>query len=460
MKPDRPFTVIPLDYEATPYPLFKKVRHLPLPVLLASGNDRQRKDSRFEFIAAAPDTVLRAEGEQTQLSANGSSTLVTGNPLEILANTFCLEARSFATADLPFTGGAIGYLGYELLHPWHRINSSKQRDIDLPDMLVGLYSWVIVIDHLKQQTSLVIRDHCPQETQEAIQAALAQGSGKTSGHFQLNGDFTSNFTREEYQDAYQRVIDYIRAGDCYQVNLTQRFSAPCEGDPYSAFTRLQTIAKAPFAAFMEDGERSVLSFSPERFIQVRERQVMTQPIKGTRPRHADPAIDRENQVDLETSLKDRAENLMIVDLLRNDLGRVCHTGSIAVPELFETQSFTNVHHLVSTITGELGQVSDVFRLLEAGFPGGSITGTPKKRAMEIIGELETVMRSVYCGAFAWIDFGGNMDSNICIRTLVQDGNRIHCWGGGGVVADSVGEQEFQESLDKISLFMNALRAGL
>jgi para-aminobenzoate synthetase component 1 len=432
---------------------------LPLPVLLASGNDRSRKDTRFEFITAAPDTVLRTVEELTHVISAGTAAGFTGNPLDVLAECFALEPASSATEELPFTGGAIGYLGYELLQSWHRIGKRHPRDIALPDMLVGIYSWVIVIDHLKQQTSLVVRHDCPQVTQDAVNKALAVTAGQISGQFVLDGDFVSNFSREEYQSAYQRVIDYILAGDCYQVNLTQRFTAPCHGDPYSAFARLQTIAKAPFAALMEDGDSAVLSFSPERFIQVKDRQVMTQPIKGTRPRSQDTVADLQNKKALETSLKDRAENLMIVDLLRNDLGRVCTTGSIAVPDLFETQSFINVHHLVSTITGTLAQASDVFALLQAGFPGGSITGTPKIRAMEIIHELETVMRSVYCGAFAWIDFGGNMDSNICIRTLVKDAGRIHCWGGGGVVADSVGEQEYQESLDKISLFMDALKAG-
>jgi len=454
------FTVTALPYDKTPYPLFKKLRHLPLPVLLASGNDRSRKDSRFEFITAAPDKVLRTQGKETRIEAAGKTSVEDGNPFAILASHFPLESRSHASDELPFTGGAIGYLGYELLHPWLRIADSRPRDISMPDMLMGLYSWAIVIDHRKQETSLVIRDTCPPQTVAAVHQALEDSQGMISGQFTLEGEFTSNFSRDAYQQAYQRVIDYILAGDCYQVNLTQRFTAPCQGDPYSAFTRLQTIAKAPFAAFMEDGSRAVLSFSPERFIQVHNGQVMTQPIKGTRPRNPDPTIDTRNRVDLETSLKDRAENLMIVDLLRNDLGRVCDTGSIAVPGLFETQSFTNVHHLVSTVTGTLEQAGDVFALLEAGFPGGSITGTPKLRAMEIINELETVMRSVYCGAFCWIDAGGNMDSNICIRTLVKDDGNMHCWGGGGVVADSEGDLEYQESLDKISLFMDALKAGV
>lgn len=212
---------------------------------------------------------------------------------------------------------------------------------------------VLVIDHVLKKCSLVFRDNCRKELRDEVTKALTQTNDTSSGTFNLAGSFISNFTREAYQDAYQKVIDYILAGDCYQVNLTHRFVADCNGDPYTAFTRLQTIAKAPFAAFMEDGDQAVLSFSPERFIQVQNRKVMTQPIKGTRPRNPNLNQDEKNKIDLESSTKDKAENLMIVDLLRNDLGRVCDTGSISVPNLFETQSFTNVHHLVSTITGEL-----------------------------------------------------------------------------------------------------------
>lgn len=458
---DTDLSVEVLPYTSTPYPLFKKIRHLPLPVLLASGNDRDRKDTRFEFISAAPDKILRATDDRVSIQDfEGQSTALKGNPLEILAREFVLDSNPQTLEDLPFTGGAIGYFAYEMLHHWFRLTPDHERDIDLPDMLIGIYSWALVIDHKLEKCSLVFRHSCPDQIRQAVKDALSVTEVAPGGSFTLEGDFVSNFSPEAYQEAYQKVIDYILAGDCYQVNLTQRFAAHCSGDPYTAFTRLQTIAKAPFAAFMEDGSKAVLSFSPERFIRVNDRQVMTQPIKGTRPRSSDPDKDLMNRQDLENSTKDKAENLMIVDLLRNDLGRICHTGSIKVPDLFETQSFTNVHHLVSTITGKLDRHDDVFDLIQAGFPGGSITGTPKIRSMEIINELESVMRSVYCGAFAWIGYNGNMDSNICIRTLVKDENSIYCWGGGGVVADSVGEQEYQESLDKINLFMDALKSGV
>jgi len=457
---DSKITVESLPYSSTPYPLFKKIRHLPLPVLLASGDDRNRKDARFEYMTAAPDKVVKSTGTEISIETHTEKSVFSGSPFDVLAQEFPLDANSTFDQDLPFSGGAIGYFGYEMLHPWFEISPGHEKDIALPDMLIGIYSWVLVIDHVLKKCSLVFRDNCRKELRDEVTKALTQTNDISSGTFNLAGSFISNFTREAYQDAYQKVIDYILGGDCYQVNLTHRFVADCNGDPYTAFTRLQTIAKAPFAAFMEDGDQAVLSFSPERFIQVQNRKVMTQPIKGTRPRNPNPNQDKKNKIDLESSTKDKAENLMIVDLLRNDLGRVCDTGSISVPNLFETQSFTNVHHLVSTITGELEKREDVFALIKAGFPGGSITGTPKIRSMEIINELENVMRSVYCGAFAWIDFNGNMDSNICIRTLVKDKDKIYCWGGGGVVADSVCEQEYQESLDKINLFMDALKSGV
>jgi para-aminobenzoate synthetase component 1 len=297
------------------------------------------------------------------------------------------------------------------------------------------------------------------EKVEALQQRLAPalaGAAVAESSFALGSPFVSNYTPEQYLQRFRRIIDYIHAGDCYQVNLAQCFTAACSGDAWAAFLRLQQRANAPFAAYLQDGEQAVLSFSPERFVRVENLEVMTQPIKGTRPRSADPEQDLANRIDLETSTKDRAENLMIVDLLRNDLGRVCAFGSVSVENLFETQSFTNVHHLVSTVNGRLERAGDVFALLAASLPGGSITGAPKLRAMEIINELENMPRSVYCGAIAWIDVSGNMDSNICIRTLVKDGDRIHCWGGGGIVADSDGPDEYQETLDKISMLIDNL----
>ena len=436
---------------------FEKIRHLPLPVALASGSSTHAA-ARFDILAAAPHCVLRTEGGRTVVTQDAGQAPVTledVDPFQILER-FCPVDGVNLEPDLPFTGGAIGYFGYELLHPANRIDHSDKPDLRVPDMLVGIYAWAIIIDNQVQRTVLVCRDLDEVRQQELLEM-LRRTAPVAREPLRLLTPFESNFSKPEYLKRFQRIIDYIHAGDCYQVNLAQCFTARCTGDSWRAWQHLQAKTNAPFAAYLEDDSRAVLSFSPERFLRVCDREVLTQPIKGTRPRSFEPLHDVANRLDLEGSDKDRAENLMIVDLLRNDLGRVCATGSVSVENLFETQSFTNVHHLVSTIKGRLTDARDVFKLMAACFPGGSITGAPKLRAMEIINELETSRRSVYCGVIAWIDHSGNMDSNIAIRTLVRSGDRIHCWGGGGIVADSQGGDEHQETLDKISIFIKNLQ---
>lgn len=453
--------VITLPYSLSIEAWYEALRDNPLPQLYCSG-DGSHPAGNVDFVCADPLAIVQHHRGRTRVldCLDGSVSEDDRPPFEVLA-ACCPIQPGASEPELLFTGGAAGYFGYELLHAQNRIaRKAIEGDIAAPDMLMGIYDWVIQRDHRRQQSRLIVRRTTP--AREAGILATVQSLAQTPPtprrreDFRLLAPFRSNFTREEYLQRFQRVIDYIHAGDCYQVNLAQCFTAACAGDGWQAFRQLQQRAQAPFAAFIAHEALQVLSFSPERFLQVRDGRVLTQPIKGTRPRSPDAAQDLANRLDLEGSAKDRAENLMIVDLLRNDLGRVCRFGSVAVDKLFETQSFTNVHHLVSSISGVLEHPQDVYRLLEAGFPGGSITGTPKIRAMEIIDELETRPRSVYCGAVGWVDCNGNMDTNIAIRTLVRAGEHIHAWGGGGLVADSVGTEEYQETLDKISMFIDNL----
>ncbi|NEX16397.1 MAG: aminodeoxychorismate synthase, component I [Halochromatium sp.] len=258
----------------------------------------------------------------------------------------------------------------------------------------------------------------------------------------------SNLSPADYAAAFARIKGYIRAGDCYQINLAQRFAARATGDPWSAYCRLRQLNPAPFSAYLQTPFGQILSSSPERFLALREGRVETRPIKGTRPRSTDPQADAALKLALAESPKDRAENLMIVDLLRNDLGRVCRPGSIQVPALFAIESYASVHHLVSTITGELRADEDATSLLRACFPGGSITGAPKIRAMEIIEALEPDRRGVYCGAIGYLGFDGAMDTNIAIRTIVHSAGQVRFWSGGGLVHDSDCEQEYRETFDK------------
>ena len=273
----------------------------------------------------------------------------------------------------------------------------------------------------------------------------------------MSGAVESNLSREAYAAAFSSVKAHITAGDCYQINLTQRFSADASGDAWDAYCRLRNLSPAPYAAWLEYPFAQIASSSPEQFLSVRDGRAQTKPIKGTRARSSEPLHDSERARELHLSTKDRAENVMIVDLLRNDFGRCCAAGTVKVSRLLAIESFANVHHLVSTIEGKLRDDCDAIDLLVACFPGGSITGAPKIRSMQIIDSLEPHRRSIYCGSVGYIGYDGKMDSNIAIRTLLIAGGKVYAWAGGGIVADSDLALEYQESFDKATAMLQVLR---
>jgi para-aminobenzoate synthetase component 1 len=308
------------------------------------------------------------------------------------------------------------------------------------------------VDHHAESSWLLGqgRDTRTERRWDELVALFSNPKPAEAGGFQLTGPLGSNLTRAEYQQRFERIQRYIHDGDCYQVNFAQRFEAPAEGDPWALYLRLRRTNPAPFGAYLQLPDSTLLSSSPERFLRLCGDRVESAPIKGTSPRFADPEADRRSRRQLQQSEKDRAENLMIVDLLRNDLGRVCRPGSIRVERLFEIESFARVHHLVSQIEGRLAAGRDALDLLQASLPGGSITGAPKLRAMQIIEELEPHRRGVYCGAIGYLGFDGAMDTNIAIRTMVWSDQRIRFWAGGGIVADSEVDAEYQETLYKVA----------
>jgi para-aminobenzoate synthetase component I len=337
---------------------------------------------------------------------------------------------------------------------------------------MGLYQWALITDHRLAQSRLYnfglcesdwssvierIETHINQQTPKPVLSEFKIGGQNNAiDAFKLLSPWQSNTSKADYYTAFTKIQDYIHAGDCYQVNLAQRFSAQFSGDIFSAYRQLAEANKAPFSAYLNFADHQILCLSPERFIESHERNVTTQPIKGTRPRSDDKVKDLALANELISSEKDRAENLMIVDLLRNDLSRTAANKSVKVKELFGHYRFESVHHLVSTIESELAPQFDNFDLLATTLPGGSITGAPKIRAMEIIESLEPVRRNLYCGIIGYIDFCGNMDTNICIRTLIAKQNRLHCWAGGGLVADSEVDTEYQETFDKVNKILPVL----
>ncbi|MGA7749810.1 MAG: aminodeoxychorismate synthase component I, partial [Gallionella sp.] len=322
-----------------------------------------------------------------------------------------------------------------------------------------IYDWALVLDHRLQTARLVSYQRFAETTEllPQILQRLQNSPTLPADTFRVQGKITSNFTPDSYAAAFARVQDYLRAGDCYQINLAQRFSAAATGDALGAYLALRRLSPAPYSAFLNLPQARILCASPERFLRVQNGSVETRPIKGTRPRSSDMPQDRKLAEDLLSDPKDRAENLMIVDLLRNDLGKNCVPGSVRVPKLFELESFANVHHLLSTVEGRMAEGRDALDVLRDCFPGGSVTGAPKLRAMQIIEQLEPHRRDIYCGAIGYVGFDGNMDSNIVIRTLVYSGGEVRCWAGGGIVADSDVEAEYQETMDKASAMLKLLQ---
>lgn len=443
-------------------PLFETVRREPWPVFLDSGWPLS-PHGRFDIIAADPFVTLTCRGQETTVCGPQGRFSSCENPFVLLQSQvqrYCHKKAKLFFPELPLTGGAIGYFSYDLGRRLEQLPTLAHDAEHMPEMAIGLYDWVVVVDHRQRRCLLVGQgyDSRTWEQRKALESRFRQvNSPSPQPEFYLDGPIKPNMDRAAYQRAFARIQDYIHAGDCYQVNLAQRFSVPAQGDPWPLYRRLRLANAAPFSAYLATPEGIVLSTSPERFLQVIGSKVETRPIKGTCPRHSDLIVDRQRAIELQNSSKDRAENVMIVDLLRNDLGRVCRPGSIHVPRLWAVESFATVHHLVSTICGQLSPGQDAVDLLQACFPGGSVTGAPKVRAMEIIEELEPQRRGIYCGSLGYISFNGKMDMNIAIRTLVYHQNCLRFWAGGGIVADSVEAAEYQETLDKAAAILEILK---
>jgi para-aminobenzoate synthetase component 1 len=424
-------------------------------VWLDSGNG-SFSSGQYEILAAEPQRSAKI----AQIDAQGNYTIVSehlcGTDLFALLDAWQQAAvLPPGQPDLPFCGGVLGFIGYELNRSLERLTTPPPAAGPFPIAWIGYYGWALVQDIQARHAWLVADSPLSMATARQFLHTMDAG-GDEADNFALTRPWQGSTSREQYLDSVATVQQLINAGDCYQVNLAQHFCATYRGHPWHAYRHLRQALPAPFSAFINTGDGCLLSHSPERFLHIAQGSITTSPIKGTRPRGTSAEQDAQLALELLNSSKDRAENLMIVDLLRNDLGRSCAPGSIKADALFALESFANVHHLVSTISGRLRAGTSPAQALRNAFPGGSITGAPKIRAMDIINQLEPVARSAYCGSVFYASNHGQMDSNIAIRSLVADGELIHCWGGGGIVADSDPLQEYAESLGKIAILLQEL----
>jgi para-aminobenzoate synthetase component 1 len=480
-----------LDWKISTLELFSHLSHLPWAILLDSGRNQSlnsqpdkkpapHPDAEIDIIAFNPIATLVTQGEYTQFTALDENLALEESrssdcPFELLGQYHRKLYPASFECQQPFSGGALGSFSYDLGRRLEKLPNIAIKDIHLNEMNIGFYDFCILYNH--SDSAWYVSHYLGEKALntalnklEAIINRFALDANESVVNapidlapFKLVSDWQCQIPKAAYLTKFEQVQQYLLSGDCYQINLTQRFSASYQGDEWQAYCALTHANCAPFSAFMRLENHSILSISPERFIKLAGTEISTKPIKGTLPRGKTAAEDEQNAKRLQHSEKDRAENVMIVDLLRNDISKVALPGSVAVPHLFAIESFPAVHHLVSTVTAKINPNYSATDLLQAAFPGGSITGAPKIRAMEIIEELEPSRRSLYCGSMGYISQDGNMDTSITIRTLVAekattngDSGTLYCWAGGGIVADSNGEDEYQESFDKVSKILPIL----
>ena len=452
----------------SPSQAFEVFKDRPFSFFLDSGMDRE-KLGRYSFIGSDPFLVLRSRGKRITLLQGDREEIIEGNPFDVLGELLEKYALDSCSSPVPLIGGAVGYFSYDLCHFIERLPATAIDDLQLPECYLAFYDAILAFDNLEGKAYIVStgfpeleegkRMRRAQERLDELRDKIAETPRSETAISSNNSKkvvLHSNFTHEEYVKAVAAAREYICAGDIFQVNLSQRFEADLPITPYELYSRLRLINPAPFASYLNFDGVTVVSASPERFLRVRGDMVETRPIKGTRPRGKSAAEDEALAQELLHSIKDRAENVMIVDLERNDLGRVCRYGTVGVSELCLLETYATVFHLTSTVVGRLREDKNRIDLLKATFPGGSITGAPKVRAMEIIDELEPTRRSIYTGSIGYLSFGSEMDINIVIRTFIIKDGKAYFQVGGGIVYDSDPEAEYQETLDKAKALIEAI----
>ncbi|MCV2525674.1 MAG: aminodeoxychorismate synthase component I [Candidatus Lightella neohaematopini] len=428
--------------------LLFKLYNKPWTMLLHSGGDSNNQNCRYDIFVTDPVVKLITYGKITKIYYNNNIVFSNHNPFLLVDNYLNkLKINTTFSKEIPFHGGAVGIFGYDLIHSIKNIPIISAKDIHIPDMIIGIYNWAIITDH-KNKINILVSHNNQNKILNSIKILINSSYAKINTDFSVKS-WQSNMTLSEYKKKFNFIKEYLYSGECYQVCLAQRFNTKYYGNEIIAFNKLLYYNQAPFSAFIKFNNCSIISLSPERFIKVNNKNIVSSPIKGT--------IKKLNNTDdniqinkLLNSAKDQAENIMIVDLIRSDISKLSVPGSVYVSSLLKLETYKSVHHIVSTINAKLMEQYSNFDLLNSCFPGGSITGTPKSRAINIIEALEPNRRGLWCGCIGYISYCGNMDTNISIRTIIMYNNKIYCSVGSGIVLDSDMKSEFDEMLAKVN----------
>ena len=448
-----------------PYDLFVLLKG-DEPSFLLESLGGGRKTSRYSFIGITPKIIIRNKGKEIKVLHNNNTESVScGNPFETVRGLLTKREVLHPGDIPPFAGGVVGYFGYDMVHLFEKLPHRAQDDLQLPDMVLMIVDVIIAFDHMRKKGWIIViqdgsderGDGCREQIEEIERRMRTRAVPIDPGRSGVRIKMVSNLTQKEYIDMVRRCKEYIAAGDIFQANLSQRLSVQIKGvDPLRIYGVLRKVNPSPFSAFIDTGEMQLVSSSPERLIRLYDGLVETRPIAGTRPRGRDSKENGILQKELLANEKERAEHIMLVDLERNDIGRVCRYGSVRVDEFMELESYSHVNHIVSNVVGDIEPGRDAFDLIKAVFPGGTITGVPKIRCMEIIDELEPTTRGPYTGSIGYISYSGNMDLNIIIRTFIIKDGWAHIQVGAGIVADSDPEREYYETLYKAEALIKTL----
>ena len=455
------------DFE-TPVSAFTKIDTGNYAYLLESA-ERGEGLGRYSFLGSNPSLIFKSKGKRVEIIKDGKKEVRKVSDPLIALKKLMAQYKFVKVKGLPrFVGGMVGYLSYDMARVFERLPDENPDDLNLPDAIFLLTDTILIFDHLEHKIKVISNAHIKKNPKKAYQEAIGKIEGlisqlrkpiregsrvKDQG---LRVKIKSNFTKEAFKKRVRKAKEYIRAGDIIQVVLSQRLETKITVDPFDIYRALRTINPSPYMYYLKCKGLRLIGSSPEILVRLEEGMVEVRPIAGTRPRGRTEKEDRALEKELLADPKERAEHIMLVDLGRNDVGRVAEFGTVRMVELMVIERYSHVMHIVSDVTGKLKKNRDSFDVLRASFPAGTVTGAPKIRAMEIIDELEPVRRGPYAGAVGYFSFSGNLDTCITIRTIVIKGNQAYIQAGAGIVADSIPEREYQETLNKAKAPIKAI----